>query len=189
MSNNRWTAGPKGSSSAARVGGKPAYAGQRQIAGLGGLGNRFLGSDGGRVGQETVVFPVEMRVVVQPRVEIAAAAVDGNLLDQPRVTERLQRVVDGGQRHRLSAGTGGGMKPFGGDMAVAPVAHQKLGQAQALARRPQARLHKPARPPLRFDCPCHGFRSLLVHRYSIEDRIGDFQRQHATRPKGSRLAL
>ena len=52
MSNNRWTAGPKGSSSAARVGGKPAYAGQRQIAGLGGLGNRFLGSDGGRVGQE-----------------------------------------------------------------------------------------------------------------------------------------
>jgi hypothetical protein len=105
----------------------------------GASGRRSISQLVGRgVGQVLAVFPEEMRVVVGAGVEIAARGIDRDLVHQPRLAEGAQRVVDGGERDLLAPLERGGIKPLGGDMAIAPVADQKRGQRQPLPRRAQA---------------------------------------------------
>ena len=89
------------------------------------------------------VLPEEMRVVAGVGVEIAATAVNRDLLDQPGIAEGAQRIVDRGQRHALALGLGRSIEALGGDVPVLAVAHQQRRQRDALSRGPEPRLAQP----------------------------------------------
>jgi hypothetical protein len=114
-------------------------------------------------------------------IEIRLRSFDRHLAQQADLGELVQRVVDGGQRHRHLGAGRLFVKHFGGEVAVA-LAEQQPAERHALARRPQAdlaqhRLHVMPRATRklravgrlrrrggRYIREYHGAR--LVHRYA-----------------------
>ena len=72
-------------------------------------------------------------------VEIGLRSIDRRLAQKADFGELVQRVVDGGQRHRNFGAGRLFVKHFGGEVAIA-LAEQQPSQRHALARRPQADL-------------------------------------------------
>ena len=105
-----------------------------------------------RIRQFVAVFPVEMWMIIKTGIEITAVAIDHHLIDQTGQTKSAQGIVNRGKADLFPGGLGGGIKPFGCDMPVLPVAHQKLGQRQPLPRRAQIAPCKPGRQPLFHHC-------------------------------------
>ena len=75
-------------------------------------------------------------------VEIRLCALDGEDAQQACLGELVQRVVDGGQRNRHAGAQRFLVQLFGREVAVA-LGEQKLGQCNALTRRPQAGITNP----------------------------------------------
>ena len=70
-------------------------------------------------------------------IEIGPRAFNGDLPEQARVGELMQRVVDRRQRDRNIRRHRFFMKPFGGNMTM-PAAKQNRRKGNPLTRRPQA---------------------------------------------------
>jgi hypothetical protein len=84
-------------------------------------------------------------MIVHTGVEVGPGAVDGDLGEEAGVAEGTQRVVDGGERDRGAGVQRGFVQALGGHVTVAAVADQKLGQREALPRRPQTAGMQPGR--------------------------------------------
>ncbi|SCM77743.1 hypothetical protein KL86PLE_60058 [uncultured Pleomorphomonas sp.] len=91
----------------------------------------------GNVEHPVFILDVEMVMIVGIGVEIGARALDGHLAQQAGFGELVQRVVDGGERHRHLGGQRLGVQVLGGEMAMA-VREQDLGERHALAGGPEA---------------------------------------------------
>src|SRR5262249_33023949 len=93
----------------------------------------------GNVEQIVLLFDEEVMVLGIVGVEIGFRAVDGDLPQQPDFGELVQRVVDGGERHRHFGAVGFLVEHFRGDVAVAPCG-QDTAERPALPGRSQADL-------------------------------------------------
>ena len=80
-----------------------------------------------------------MLVIAGIGVEIGARAIHRDLAQQARLAELVQRVIDGGERHRHARAVGLFIQHFGGDMAIA-ARKQQPAKPDPLARRAQARM-------------------------------------------------
>ena len=90
----------------------------------------------GNVDQLVVVFEIEVVMRRHVGVEIGLGAVDADLAQQAGIGQLIERVVDGGERHR-NLGQGGFLvEHFRGEMARA-LAEQQPAQRHALAGRTQ----------------------------------------------------
>ena len=91
----------------------------------------------GNVDQLVIVLEIEVVMRGDVGVEIGLGAVDADLAQQAGIGQLVERVVDGGERHR-NLGEGRFLvEHFRGEMARA-LAEQQPAQRHALPGRPQA---------------------------------------------------
>ncbi len=84
-----------------------------------------------------LAFDEEVVVIAHIGVEIGPRAIDRELAQEACLGELVQRVVDGGERHRHAGLDRLGVQPLGGHVPVA-LREQELAERQALLRRTQA---------------------------------------------------
>src|SRR5690348_785133 len=92
----------------------------------------------GDIDQLAGILKKEMVVVARIGIEIGAARIDHDFAQQSGADELVQRVVDGGERHRHGCGDRLTVQLLGADMPIT-LLEQQAGEGQALPRRSQPR--------------------------------------------------